>query len=417
MSIATESRIIDLDLAIIGGGIAGLWLLNRAQTAGYQCALFEHKALGSDQTLASQGMIHGGMKYTLGGALSGASETIAQMPHYWRACLAGKGDVDLRQTQLLSDHFFLWSSVNASSRLTTFLASKLVRGRVDPVQENKRPTLLQHPDFRGSLYQIGDLVLNVPSLLNNLLQPVKARLCQVDWTRSRLVRTAAGQVELHCDQIPLIIRAQRFIFTAGKGNADLLAQLQLTSPAMQERPLQQVMVKHDLPYRFYGHCLGAETTPRLTISSHPTADNKMVWYLGGSLAEKGAQQTAAEVIAAAQREISDLMPWVDLQKAVWASLPIIRAEQRQPRLGRPDDVFVGPAAGVDNLLVAWPTKLTLVPKLANKVLALLEQPSVERISDGVAPIPLRCHFPEPPVALPPWEAAFPVTASRQEKVH
>jgi len=52
------------DVAIIGGGIAGLWLLNRLMNSGYNAILFESKALGSDQTVASQGMIHGGIKYT-----------------------------------------------------------------------------------------------------------------------------------------------------------------------------------------------------------------------------------------------------------------------------------------------------------------------------------------------------------------
>ena len=74
---------IDLDIAIIGGGVAGLWLANRLKAQGFHIALFESKALGSDQTMASQGMIHGGMKYTLSGMLTGASEAIAEMPQHW----------------------------------------------------------------------------------------------------------------------------------------------------------------------------------------------------------------------------------------------------------------------------------------------------------------------------------------------
>ena len=44
-------------------------------------------------------MIHGGIKYTLSGALNKASETIADMPDYWQRCLGGQGDVDLTQTR------------------------------------------------------------------------------------------------------------------------------------------------------------------------------------------------------------------------------------------------------------------------------------------------------------------------------
>ena len=111
------------DAVIIGGGIAGLWLLNRLCNRGYNAILLEHRALGSDQTLASQGMIHGGIKYSLGGALTGASEAIADMPDHWRACLRGEGDVDLSRAKILSDHFYLWSTASLTSLLGGFLAS------------------------------------------------------------------------------------------------------------------------------------------------------------------------------------------------------------------------------------------------------------------------------------------------------
>src|SRR5690606_22813237 len=102
-------RAIELDVAIIGGGIAGLWLINQLTGAGYDTALFESRSLGGGQTIASQGMIHGGIKYSLGGRLSNASRMLAHMPTRWRACLEGKGELDLRHTQLLSDRFYLWS--------------------------------------------------------------------------------------------------------------------------------------------------------------------------------------------------------------------------------------------------------------------------------------------------------------------
>ena len=50
------------DIIIFGGGIAGLWLLNRLHNEGYQAILLETEALGGSQTIASQGIIHGGLK-------------------------------------------------------------------------------------------------------------------------------------------------------------------------------------------------------------------------------------------------------------------------------------------------------------------------------------------------------------------
>ena len=63
------------DAIILGGGIAGLWLLSLLRNQGYEAILLEKEGLGSGQTFASQGMIHGGIKYSLAGAMTGASES------------------------------------------------------------------------------------------------------------------------------------------------------------------------------------------------------------------------------------------------------------------------------------------------------------------------------------------------------
>jgi len=166
------------------------------------------------------------------------------------------------------------------------------------------------------------------------------------------------------------------------------------------------MVKHSSPHPFYGHCLGAESTPRLTISSHPTGDHKQVWYLGGSLAERGVDQAASEVIAAAQRELATLMPWLDLKNAEWASLTVARAEPKQRNFARPDQAFADRAPGASNLLVAWPTKLTLVPDLAERVFALLHEEQVLPQAAAVDSSLLRAALPYPGIARTPWDIAF-----------
>ena len=129
----TQVRTLHCDIVILGGGVAGLWLLDDLRRRRYRALLLEAGALGGVQTLASQGMIHGGIKYSLAGALSGASEAIAGMPAYWKRCLAGEATPDLRAARVLSEHFYLWSSRATGSRLTAFLASKAVRGRVERV--------------------------------------------------------------------------------------------------------------------------------------------------------------------------------------------------------------------------------------------------------------------------------------------
>ncbi|HWV14555.1 MAG TPA: FAD-dependent oxidoreductase [Cellvibrio sp.] len=413
---------LKLDTVIIGGGIAGLWLANRLKRAGFSLALFEHKALGSDQTIASQGMIHGGMKYTLSGALTGASETIADMPQHWRSCLCGEGDVNLRNTRILSDHFFLWSGESLTAKLASFLASKAIRGRVDSVPDEKRPPLFRHAGFNGNLYKLSDIVLDVHSLVTNLAQNIEGHTFLIDWAQTQLRKDNEGNVMLAFIQQgrEVILEAQRFIFTAGKGNAEMLANLQLNSPAMQLRPLQQVMVKHRNPYVFFGHCMGVETTPRLTISTHLLSEHERVWYLGGSLAEKGAGMEPEQLIAEAQQELKQLLPWVDISEAEWATLPIARAEALQPQFKRPDNAFISAAdENCRNLLVAWPTKLTLAPNLANQALELMQASKLVpgNTEQGAAALAqLQQWLSAPEIAPTPWEEAFPPAINAEERL-
>lgn len=402
---------LPFDVVLIGGGVAGLWILNRLCNAGYNAVLFEQATLGSGQTIASQGMIHGGVKYTLAGALSGASEAIADMPDYWRNCLAGKGDVDLRQTKTLSDHFYMWSTENTLSKLTTFFASKALRGRVDALDKIQRPAVFDTPQFRGNLYQLVDAVIDTPSLLANLADNVRQRIFAIDWNSATLVNDK-GFVEL-CIQPPgrdaLTINAQQFIFCAGKGNADLLQRIDADKPDMQVRPLQQVMVKHKNNHLLYAHCIGSDSTPRLTISSHRCNDGDLCWYLGGQLAEKGVDKNPLQLIKEAKRELEQLFPWLSWQSAQWATLPVERAEPKQQNLARPDKAYIDRAQQhnkqvFNNVLVAWPTKLTLTPNLGNETLVLLTKLAVKP-TPGNATTAMPDIFSRPAVAASPWDVA------------
>ncbi|MAT51197.1 MAG: glycerol-3-phosphate dehydrogenase [Porticoccaceae bacterium] len=397
----------DVDVAIIGGGVAGLWTLNRLCRAGYNAVLLESRALGSGQTMASQGMIHGGMKYTLSGALTGASEAIADMPDHWRRCLRGEGDVDLRRAEILSDHFYMWSTASITSRLGGFLASKTLRGRVDKVSRRDLPDLLKHPGFKGTVYRLADVVMDTPSVVRALAENMSGRIFKIDWPSVSLNTDSEGHTRLQYQdsQYPFTLAARAWVFSAGRGNQDLLDAVGATRPTMQLRPLKQVMVRHNLPYSFFGHCLGAETTPRLTISSHPMGNGSQVWYLGGSLAEKGVDQDDETLIGRARGELTALMPWLDLKTADWAVLPVERAEPRQQNLSRPDNAFadwVCREEGATDCIVAWPTKLTLSPNLAQIVMARLDE---RNIRPGGGPAPA-IQLPAPEVAPTPWETAF-----------
>ena len=394
-------QILRIDIAIIGGGIAGLWSLNQLRDGGYSAVLFESEALGAGQTIASQGMIHGGIKYALGGAWSGGSEAIAAMPGAWRACLAGEGDVDLRGCRVLADSVHLWSGGTPLPRLATLLASRLLRGSVERVAREDYPFPLQHPDFAGQVYRLADLVLDVPSLLTTLASRHREALFRVDWREAQLVNNG-GRAEL---QLPgCRLQPERLLLAAGAGNRELIAALGGSRPAMQCRPLQQVLVRHGYRQPLFGHCMGGNPSPRVTVSTHHTAAGEPLWYLGGDLATEGADEEPQRLIDRARRELAGLLPWVDLGPSEWRTLRLDRAEPRQSALLRPDRAFVGEVDSVDNALVAWPTKLSLAPDLGSEVQRQLAAAAVlPRHKPDLSPL---AGMGRPVIAEPCWEALF-----------
>ncbi|HEY0634295.1 MAG TPA: FAD-dependent oxidoreductase, partial [Gammaproteobacteria bacterium] len=329
-----SERSVHIDVAIFGGGVAGLWLLARLRKLGYQAVLFESDALGTGQTRHAQGIIHGGTKYALTGKLTGSSEAIAEMPAIWRAALAGDGELDLRSTKLLSTHQFMWSTESLTSRMAGFFASKLMKSRTASVEGEARPQVLRDSHFKGHVYRLDEPVLDVASLVQALAEPHRAAIYKLPAdTHYRIEqRGDEWRIELNGDSGSVEFMARRVIFAAGKGNATLLHKIGRDTPAMQLRPLQMVMVRGSrsapLPGELYAHCLGASANPRITITTHYDAQGNTVWYLGGQIAEEGVGRGRHEQIAAARKELNDLFPWLDLSEAQWGVLPIDRAEVR-----------------------------------------------------------------------------------------
>lgn len=377
------------EIAIVGGGICGLWLLNALRDQGYQASLFERDQLGTGQTLASQGMIHGGIKYTLGGFTSAASETIANMPNVWRDCIAGKGPLDLSGLEVLSDDYFLFSDGALSSRVTAFFASKSLRGRIDAVKKGDYPEVFNNKAFKGQLYKLQDIVINTGALIEHL----QAR-------HSNHIFQATVELKFQGDD-PILtlddgstLEADHIILAAGQGNEQLIAQVPTVS--MQRRPLKQVMVKGPLP-PVYAHAVSLKDAakPRLTITTHPLSDGENVWYLGGNLAELGVGMSDDDLVRNAKQELKELLPWIETQELEYRTLEIDRAEPTQDSGARPDNPYVNVTGKV---ITCWPTKLTLTPLLASEVLECLPPPSQQTYGSLQLPLAKRSPY--------PWELAF-----------
>lgn len=399
---------VRVDAVIVGGGIAGLWLLNRLTDSGFQTMLLERNGLGSGQTINSQGIIHGGLKYALSGALTSESEAIRGMPGRWRRCLAGTGEIDLSRVEVLSDSMLLWTTAGLGASIKGLFAQKAARSRVERIRREHLPEPFSHPAYRGDVYRFDEPVLNVPSLVSVLSGRCRDRIFRVDQQGPELVKDERGQVA------SLIVRSEAaayefafsvLIFAAGEGNEALLRAAGAPGPAMQRRPLQQVLVRHDYPHPLYGHCIGAglSASPRITVTSHRSSDSRWVWYLGGDIATSHVDAPADRLIGIAKKELSETLGWIDLGRTEWATFRVDRAEPRQDSLLKPDRPFAAFADGTKRLAAAWPTKLAFAPMLADEVLALIN--GAGHRPSGVVPIGLSLPFPG--IAAACWETLLP----------
>ena len=384
----------DTQIAIIGGGVCGLWLLNQLSREGYQTLLFEKDALGSGQSLASQGMIHGGIKYTLGGFTTPASESIARMPEVWRQCISGGGPVDLSGVEILSENYHMFSDGALTSKVTAFFGSKSLRGRVNALDQKDYPEVFRNKDFRGNLYELEDLVLNTQSLLQQLSEPYSTAIYR---DAPEVNTDSEGNITSITLSTGEILTAEIYIFAAGAGNATLLKNAKAANISMQRRPLHQVAAKGNLP-SIYAHAVSIRSAskPRLTLTTHHCLDGDNVWYLGGNLAETGVGKSGEEQIEVAQREVKDLLPWIDIDNLSWTSFHIDRAEPAQENHSRPDFPFVHHS---DNALVCWPTKLTLTPMLAEQVSHAIS------ITPNLL-APPKYNLPLATVGISPWDGLF-----------
>lgn len=390
------------DIALFGGGIAGLWLLKRLRQAGYHAILFESKSLGGGQTLASQGIIHGGLKYALGGSLTGAANMIAGMPSRWRQCLAGADAVDISDVEVLQDNYYMWSESSFRSRLKTFLGSKSLVGKVEQIPKEQFPACFAEATTQGSLYKLPDFVINTDSLIRSLARDAQDHLFLLEPSQVSFRSESGGDrrsIYLQVEGKEIVVEAQRIVFCAGEGNPELIEKAGLKNVSAQTRPLNMVYLrKQGLP-QLYVHCIGDDfgMTPRLTVTTHHGRDGNTVWYLGGELAESGVGKSDPEQIADAKALVAKYFPWVDLDNAQWSCFAINRAEADVNNSYRPDGPFL---AEDQNIIAAWPTKLTLTPALAD---SLIDQLAAVKAGPATDCSDLRQYLPEPPMGIARWD--------------
>lgn len=397
------NKVAAADVVIFGGGIAGLWLLSRLRQAGISAFLFESGALGGGQTHKSQGIIHGGMKYALQGVMTKDAQSMTDMPLLWKQCLSGKGEINLSSVPILSWQQYLWSPYLFTARLTGFLAGATLANKVKPLLKTNYPSVFQHPDFKGEVYSLDEMVVDVPSLIREMVKANQEAVFKIEpLCDEGLKFDEQGKLlsaTLYMAGKSLEVNAQQFIFTAGAGNEVIIKKLKHHDLGMQRRPLHMVLVKLPFDYSLYAHCLGLGSRPRLTVTTHYAQDGSTIWYLGGLLAEEGVGRDSETQVHVARKELNSLFPWLDFSSAQFATFVIDRAEALQKSGFKPESSYI---KAVKNMIIAWPTKLALAPKLAEDIMTHLQKNISPKLFDARE---LRA-WPMPSLAKPIWEDVF-----------
>lgn len=374
------------DCVIFGAGIAGLWIFHALKNRGYNVLLLESRSIGGGQSIASQGIIHSGLKYAFAGKLSPLAKSISAMPDLWREALSGKGNVDLSPASLNADSQQLLIPAGFMGGLVKLVSKRALGGDVKDIPASKWPDALMNSGFMGSLVHMDEPVMNVPSVLRALAEPYKDSIRKIEPDQNSLEFLKSHNIS-----------AQRIIFTAAESN-----QLIATSNShdnglkTQKRPLLMAMLK-PAPFSLYGHLVGTSEKPVATITTHIDKDGVPIWYIGGQVAERERDIPPEELYRAVSFALGKYMPLIDLSNLQWASLPIDRIEGASSTEGWMPDTPTIHDTG--NILYCWPTKLTFAPLLAQKIIDKFEESKIT---------PLNKHYdwsflPEASYSVAPWD--------------
>jgi len=317
-------RSLSVDAAIVGGGISGLWLANLLVGRGFSVVICEPRGVGGLQTLASQGIVHGGTKYALGGTgpLAGA---LTEMPDRWRACLGGTGEIDLRGVNVLAE-------------------------KVDI-------------HIGDDTAEIDDFVLDVPSLVGRLARPIADRIVPTTVLPDSLVDNGSGVGRIELDSST--IHARVVVLAAGAGNTTLAQQAGFSEAPLRHRPLRQTIVRLRRGVPVYAHWMSSPDSaePTLTVTSHGSALS-----IGGTVADAGASRGEAAQVVLVKDLLRQAFPSIDVESAGFETFVAVRAEPVSNAIRNLPDAYV---ARHGNCLLCLPVKLSLAPRLGDLVLAEL----------------------------------------------
>jgi len=398
------ARRIPLDCLIIGGGVAGLFILDKCVSLGCSTLLLESNTLGTGQTIHSHGIIHGNLSDASHGIHNQTEMAIGDMPLFWRRCLAGETKPDLRNVTLRSDYCHVWRSDSLLAKLG-WLGVMLSRTlHTQPLTDHERPRVFQ--GCKGKVVRTNGQVIEPRSLLEVLSTPHVQRMLKISqagvetqqedgaWI-IRLLNPDTGE--------PLDLSPKMIVLSAGDGNQALRLMFGLPRRRMKVRHVHMVMVRGELPM-INGHCIDGIRS-HLTISTTTDYARRRVWLIYSKLASN-PEVSPEELILRTASKLRSVLPSVDLDSMEFTTYRTTRVVHGMKQT----DISLLVEGGI---LTCWPSEMTLAPRLANKIgqhiTSLSNAPAVTQSLVDAIEVKAVASWPRPTVALPPWETDQPWT--------
>ena len=261
---------LEVDVLIFGGGCAGMWMLDDLRRRGVRALLLEAGCLGSGQTSSAQGILHGGLKYSLSGLLSPSARMVREMPDLWQQSLQGTAEPDLSAVRSRANWCYLWRGKSLKAWTAMLGAVTALHVRPIALEDEAVPPALEA--CPRPVYRLDERVIDPGSFLKVLAERNRGLVWRIDareGLRFESVGAGSDPPELLLnnprDNQVARIHPRSIVLAAGEGNAGLREQLGLASGVMQRRPLRVALVRGELP-QLNGHCVdGAKT--RVTITS------------------------------------------------------------------------------------------------------------------------------------------------------
>ena len=366
------------DCIIFGGGVCGLWVDAYLQEKGYNTLLLENNVIGGEQSSLSQGILHRGMKYALSKKATGISKLLQESTKIWDDALLGKYPVNLKKVEIYASKQLIWSEPKLLASFFSKSAQKLFFSEIQKLKINELPKWLAHKP--KNIFWLQEKVINAYSMAENFYNKYKEHYYTYQWEKKNItLKRQKKLIGIFFKKENFTLWTQKVILASGKGNSSLADFLQTPTP-MQIRPLRMLAIEHSSLPPIYGHCISTSSKPLFTISSHLKKNKKMLWYLGGKIAEE-KEWSLQQITNIIQKNIR-----VDFLNAKWLFLEVDRAEPYQKSGNLPDEPFV---MEKKDTIICFPVKLAFAPLVALETEKILKKLAIKPSFLNKKRIPLK----------------------------